>query len=98
MIDKISTIARGLVQFYAWTVGGGLVLLALVMLWQGAIDLVREWASATRSRGRGNHLSGATADRSPAPVGVPATVGRADWSNRSDPADSQAFAIPARIA
>ena len=42
MFDFISGLLMGVLQFYAWTVGLGLVALSLIMLVEGAIDLIRD--------------------------------------------------------
>jgi len=42
MNDFFGGLLRGVALFYAWTVGSGLALLALIALLEGAIDLVRD--------------------------------------------------------
>jgi hypothetical protein len=42
MIDIIGGLLMGVLQFYAWTVGLGLVALFLIMVVESAIDLVRD--------------------------------------------------------
>ena len=42
MLDIISRLLVGVLQFYAWTVGLGLVALFLIMLVEGASDFVRD--------------------------------------------------------
>jgi hypothetical protein len=42
MLDIVGGLFTAVLQFYAWTVGLGLVALILIMLVEGAIDLVRD--------------------------------------------------------
>jgi hypothetical protein len=42
MIDIIGGLLTGVLQFYAWTVGLGLVALFVIMVVESAIDLVRD--------------------------------------------------------
>jgi hypothetical protein len=42
MIDAIGGLLMGVLQFYAWTVGLGLVALFLIMVVESAIDLIRD--------------------------------------------------------
>ena len=51
MFDSIGGLLVGVLRFYAWTVGLGLVLLVLIALVEGAVDLIRDLRprSSTRS-------------------------------------------------
>jgi hypothetical protein len=42
MIDIIGGLLMGVLQFYAWTIGLGLVALFLIMVGESAIDLIRD--------------------------------------------------------
>jgi hypothetical protein len=42
MIDIIGGLLNGVFEFYAWTVGLGLVALFLIMVVESVIDLVRD--------------------------------------------------------
>ena len=42
MLEIIGGLLTGVLQFYAWTVGLGLVALFVIMLVEGAIDFVRD--------------------------------------------------------
>lgn len=42
MLDIIGRLLNGVLQFYAWTVGAGILALILIMLVEGATDLLRE--------------------------------------------------------
>jgi len=42
MIDIIGGLLMGVLQFYAWTVGLGLVALFLILVGESAIDLIRD--------------------------------------------------------
>jgi hypothetical protein len=42
MLATLTGVLNGVAHFYAWTVGIGLVVLALIMLAQGAADLIRD--------------------------------------------------------
>lgn len=42
MIDVIGGLLKGVFEFYAWTVGLGLVALFLIMVVESVIDLVRD--------------------------------------------------------
>jgi cytochrome c biogenesis protein CcdA len=42
MLDILARLLMGVLQFYAWTVGLGLMVLAVIMLLEGAVDLVRD--------------------------------------------------------
>jgi len=54
MFEFLRGLLSGVLTFYAWTVGAGLLALLLITLGQGALDLVRDWAGrglhGTRSR------------------------------------------------
>jgi hypothetical protein len=42
MLDIIGGLLTGVLKFYAWTVGLGLVALFLIMLIEGAVDFLRD--------------------------------------------------------
>ena len=42
MLDMFAGLLMGVVRFYAWTVGLGLIVLVAIMLVEGAVDLIRE--------------------------------------------------------
>ena len=42
MLAFVGGLLIGVLRFYAWTVGLGLVALFLIMLVEGAVDLVRD--------------------------------------------------------
>jgi len=50
MNDFFGGLLRGVALFYAWTVGSGLALLALIALLEGAVDLVRDILPRPSSR------------------------------------------------
>jgi hypothetical protein len=57
MLDILARLLMGVLQFYAWTVVLGLVVLATIMLAEGALDLVRDrrrWQVARSSTPRIN--------------------------------------------
>lgn len=58
MFDTIRGLLAGVVQFYAWTVGLGLIVLLLIALIEGAVDLLRDrrrpWQHARSSLSRRN--------------------------------------------
>ena len=41
MLDTLGGLLMGVLQFYAWTVGLGLIVLVAIMLVEGAVDLIR---------------------------------------------------------
>jgi len=42
MLDILSRLLIGVIQFYLWTVGVGLVVLFAIMLLEGAVDFIRD--------------------------------------------------------
>ena len=42
MLDIIGGLLTGVLKFYAWTVGFGLVALFLIMLVEGAVDFLHD--------------------------------------------------------
>jgi len=50
MIDFLTGLLMGVLQFYAWTVGVGLVVLALISLVEGAVDFIRDVRPVRLSR------------------------------------------------
>jgi hypothetical protein len=50
MIDILGGLAMRVLQFYAWTVGLGLVVLAVIMLAEGTVDLIRDRRAWRTSR------------------------------------------------
>jgi len=55
MIDFLTGLLMGVLQFYAWTVGSGLVVLALIMIGEGAVDFIRDMRPARVSRAMPRH-------------------------------------------
>jgi hypothetical protein len=43
MFEHLRGLLSGVLTFYAWTIGLGLLALMVTTLAQGAIDLVRDW-------------------------------------------------------
>jgi hypothetical protein len=58
MFDMIRGLLAGVLQFYAWTVGLGLLVLLLIALIEGAVDLLRDrrrpWQHARSTLSRRN--------------------------------------------
>lgn len=58
MLDMIRGLLAGVLQFYAWTVGLGLIVLLLITLVEGAVDLLRDrprpWHPSRSSLSRRN--------------------------------------------
>ena len=53
MFDFIRGLLVGVLQFYAWTVGLGLLVLLMIALVEGAVDLARDrrpWQLSRSSR------------------------------------------------
>ena len=42
MLDLLGGLLMGVLRFYAWTLGLGLVVLAAIMVIEGAVDLLRD--------------------------------------------------------
>jgi hypothetical protein len=43
MFEFLRGLLSGVMTFYAWTIGAGIVALLLITLGQGAMDLIRDW-------------------------------------------------------
>ena len=50
MLAILSNLVWGVVQFYAWTVGLGLVVLFTILVVEGVVDLIRDRRSWRPSR------------------------------------------------
>jgi hypothetical protein len=50
MLDLLGGLLTGVLRFYAWTVGLGLVVLAAIMVIEGAVDLLRDLRLLPSSR------------------------------------------------